>query len=43
MSSEGTSSACSLSVCEKISPSVRGLTESRLQRIEEFVTAKVSR
>ena len=35
MCSRGTSSACSLSVCEKMSPSARGLTESKLQRIEE--------
>ena len=43
MCSKGTSSACSLSVCEKISPSARGLAESKLQRIEETVSVKVSR
>ena len=41
--SKGTSSACSMSVCEKISPSARGLTESKLERIEETVSVKVSR
>ena len=43
MCSKGTSSACSLSVCEKMSPSARGLTESKLQRIEETVSVKVAR
>ena len=43
MCSMGTSSACFfLSVCEKISLSVRGLTQGKIQRIEEFVSAKVS-
>ena len=41
--SKGTSSACSMSVCEKMSPSARGLIESKLQRIEEVVSVKVSR
>ena len=39
---EGTSSACSISVCEKISPAARGLIESKLQRIEQTVSEKVS-
>ena len=43
MCSKGTSSACSLLVCEKISPFVHGLTESKLQRTEEIVSAKASR
>ena len=43
MCTKGTSSACSMSVCEKISPSARGLTECKLQRIEETVSVKVSR
>ena len=43
MCSRGTSSACSLSVCEKIAPSARGLTGSKLQRIEESVSVKVAR
>ena len=43
MCSKGTSSACSLSVCEKMSPSARGLTESKLQRIEESVSVKMAR
>ena len=43
MCSKGTSNACSLSVWEKMSPSARGLTESKLQRIEETVSVKVSR
>ena len=38
MCSRITSSACSLSVCEKMSPSARGLTENKLQRIEESVS-----
>ena len=42
--SKATSSACfSLSFCEKVSPSDRGLIESKLQRIEEFASATVSR
>ena len=40
MCSKGTSSACSMSVCEKTSPSARGLSESKLQRIEETVSVK---
>ena len=40
---EGSSSACSMSVCGKTSPSARGLTVSKLQRIEETVSVKVSR
>ena len=43
MCSKGTSSAWSMSMCEKNSPSARGLTESKLQRIEETVSVKVSR
>ena len=39
---KGASSACSMSVCEKIYPSARGLTESKLQGIEETVSVKVS-
>ena len=41
--SRGTSCACSMLVCEKISPSARGLTEGKLQRIEETVPVEVSR
>ena len=43
MCSKGTSSAFSLSVCEKVSSSVRGLTESKLHRIEECVSVKTER
>ena len=32
-----------MSVSEKISPPARGMTESKLQRIEETVSVKVSR
>ena len=41
MCSKGTSSACSM--CEKMSPSARGLTESKLQRIEESMSVKMAR
>ena len=43
MCAKGTSSACSLSVCEKMSPSAHGLTESKLQRIEESVSVRKAR
>ena len=43
MCSRGTSSARLLSVCEKMSPSARCLTESKLQRIEESVSVKMAR
>ena len=43
MCSKGTSSACSLSVCEKMSPPARGLTGGKLQRIEESVSVKMAR
>ena len=41
--SSGISSAPSFSVCEKMSPSAHGLTESKLQRIEESVSVKMAR
>ena len=43
MCSWGTSSACSLSVGEKFSPSARGLPASKLQRTEESVSVKIAR
>ena len=43
MCSRGTSSARSLSVCEKMSLSARGLTESKLQRVEESLSVKMAR
>ena len=43
MCSKGTFSACQMSVCEKTCPSAPGLTESKLQSIEEAVSVRVSR
>ena len=41
--SKDTSSACSMSVCEKTSPSAHGLAERKLQSFQKAVSVKVSR